>query len=65
MFFLLDQQLRLIDEKSKGKDPALKITQGVQSCVDCFAPEKARTFKQRTWITCKIKNQVRRKDKLF
>ena len=63
--FLLDQKLRLIDETCEDNEHALKITQAIQSCVNRFAPEKTRKFKQGTWITCKIKNQMRRRDKLF
>ena len=63
--FLLDQKLRLIDETCEVNEHVLKITQAIQSCVNRFAPEKTRKFKQGTWITCKIKNQMRRRDKLF
>ena len=57
--FLLDQKLRSNDEDG------LKITQTIQSCVNRFAQEKAKKFKQGTWITCKIKNQMRRRNNLF
>ena len=63
--FLLDQKLRLIDETCEVNEHALKMTQAIQSCVNRFAPEKTRKFKQGTWITCKIKNQMKRRDKFF
>ena len=63
--FLLDQKLRSIDETVEVNEHALRITQAIQSCVDRFAPEKVRKFKQGTWITCKIKNQIRRRNKFF
>ena len=49
---LLNQILRLIDEASEFSQHALKIPQAIQYCVNRFAPEKARKFKQ---VTCKMK----------
>ena len=61
-FFLLNQILRSIDEASELSEHALKITQAIQYCANCFTPEKARKFKQ---VTCKIKIQMRRRDQLL
>ena len=64
-FWTKNCNVRAIDERSEGIYVAVKKTQGIQSCVDRFVLQKARKLKRGTWITVKIKNQVRRMDNWF
>ena len=64
--FILDQKLKALDMNNNLDDTLESLIQIIMECVNRFAPEKSYDHKPASsWITNKIKNEIKKRDKLF